>query len=417
MSSTPLVEHFFRHEYSRLVAHFSKQYGWQNLDRVEDAVQSALLAGLEKWTHTDTPDNPSAWLYKVVQNELLGHFRSSNRHDQLLQAHSEQSLNSAEVEPENWLSKEFEDDQLRMMFVCCHDSIPSESQLALALKVLCGFDIAEIAHRLFISEANVYKRIQRAKQKLVLVSDAELEFSPVNVAKRLGDVHRVLYVLFTEGYLSVNNEYSVRLELCVEAVRLCSMLAEHTDAAQPETFALLALMELQLARMAGRTDSTGGLLLLEEQDRSHWDAQRIESGLLWLGKSAQGNHYSRYHAEAGVAAEHCLAPSLAETRWDHIAQCYLLLEQTAPSAIHRLNRAVAVAQWQGPEAGLTVLTEFEPPSWLVGSYLWSAVLADLHLRAGHQEQGERYKEDALSLAPTDAMKQLLSRRLAKSIEQ
>jgi RNA polymerase sigma-70 factor (ECF subfamily) len=352
----------------------------------------------------------------VVQNELLGHFRSSSRQEHLLQEHNKQNLESNEVAPKNWLSQEFEDDLLRMMFVCCHDSIPSESQLALALKVLCGFDISEIAHRLFISEANVYKRIQRAKKKLGTVSDTELEFSPANITKRLDDVHRVLYVLFTEGYLSVNNEYSIRHELCIEAVRLCSMLAEHSHAAQPKTFALLALMELQLARMAGRNGSTGGLLLLEEQDRTDWDRQRIERGLMWLAKSAQGNHYSRYHAEAGVAAEHCLAPSVAETRWDHIAQCYLLLEQTAPSAIHRLNRSVAVAQWQGPEAGLNVLREFEPPSWLVGSYLWSAVLADLHLRAGHKEQGARYAEDALTLAPTEAMKLLLGRRLAKSAE-
>ena len=158
-------------------------------------------------------------------------------------------------------------------------------------------------------------------------------------------------------------------------------------------------------------DGSDGLLLLEEQDRSLWDRCRINEGLGWLAKSAAGENFSRYHAEAGIAAEHCLAPSFEETRWERIVKCYVLLEQVAPSAIHRLNRAVAVAEWQGPAAGLSVLDGFAPPTWLAGSYLWAAVQSDLHRRCGNADDARRYYDAALELAPTSAVKVLLRRRL------
>jgi predicted RNA polymerase sigma factor len=193
--------------------------------------------------------------------------------------------------------------------------------------------------------------------------------------------------------------------------RLVAMLAEHPQGQAPETFALLALMHLHVARMTARQDASGGLLLLEEQDRELWDRQEIQVGLEWLAKSAQGDSFSRYHAEAGIAAEHCLAPSFRETRWDRVVECYSLLERIAPSAIHKLNRAVAVAEWQGPAAGLAVLEGFEPPTWLAGSYLWAAVLADLHRRCGNAYAAKRHRAVALKSAPTPAVKELLERRL------
>jgi RNA polymerase sigma-70 factor (ECF subfamily) len=163
--------------------------------------------------------------------------------------------------------------------------------------------------------------------------------------------------------------------------------------------------------MPARQDGSGGLLLLEEQDRSLWDQREIQTGLSWLARAAEGDAFSRYHAEAGIAAEHCLAPSFAETRWDRIIECYELLELLAPSVLHTLNRAVAVAEHRGPEHGLTVLAGLEPPSWLLGSYQWSAVLCDLHRRAGHAEIATRYRESALESAPSDVIRQVLARRL------
>ena len=179
----------------------------------------------------------------------------------------------------------------------------------------------------------------------------------------------------------------------------------------PETSALLALMHLHAARITARQDASGGLILLAEQDRALWDQQKIQVGLSWLADSARGDVYSRYHAEAGIAAEHCLAPSFEQTRWDRVVECYSLLEQSAPSALHKLNRAVAVAEWQGPAAGLALLEGLEPPSWLAGSYQWAAVLADLHRRCGHDDAAGRYRDVAVKSAPTQAVRELLQRRL------
>jgi RNA polymerase sigma-70 factor (ECF subfamily) len=163
--------------------------------------------------------------------------------------------------------------------------------------------------------------------------------------------------------------------------------------------------------LGARLDAAGGLILLEEQDRSLWDRKRIEIGMEWLERAASGDVFSRFHAEAGVAAEHCLAPSFAETRWKEIADLYSILERVAPSPLHTLNRAVAVAEWQGAAAGLSVLQELEPPSWLAGSYLWEAVLGDLHRRAGNLEVAWQHRERALALAPTEPVRDLLRRRL------
>src|SRR5205814_8793571 len=182
--------------------------------------------------------------------------------------------------------------------------------------------------------------------------------------------HEVLYLLFNEGYLSAHAEFAIRGDLCDEALRLAALLAEHPVGAVPETFALLALMHLHTARFAARVDGSGGLLLLEEQDRRLWDHEQMRVGAEWLARSASGDAFSRYHAEAGIAAEHCFAPSFRATRWKEIAELYSMLEQIAPSPLHTLNRAVAVAEWQGAEAGLAVLRGLEPPAWLAGSYLW-----------------------------------------------
>jgi RNA polymerase sigma-70 factor (ECF subfamily) len=180
---------------------------------------------------------------------------------------------------------------------------------------------------------------------------------------------------------------------------------------RPETFALLALLHLHAARLAAREDGAGGLLLLEEQDRSLWDRQQMSVGAKWLARAASGDAFSRFHAEAGIAAEHCFAPSFGQTRWWEIADYYSILERVAPSPLHTLNRAVAIAEWQGPEAGLAVLQGLVPPAWLAGSYLWDAVLGDLHRRAGNLEIAQRHSQQAIASAPTMAVRELLRRRL------
>lgn len=406
-----MVEHFFRHEYGRLVATLSRRVGVHLIEDVEDAVQSALMTALETWTIAGLPDNPPAWLFRVAHNNLMGELRRRTGRRRILEQNVIETFGTLDNGPERFLAGEVQDDLLRMLFVCCDEAIPVESQLVLALKTLCGFSIREIALRLFATEENVYKRLARARSRLRAVPCRPGELTGEQYSSRLPAVHRIVYLIFTEGYLSSHAETAIRRELCDEAIRLVTILAEHPASRAPETFALLALMHLHVARMTARQDSSGGLLLLEEQDRALWDQQRIHIGMEWLAKSSQGDRFSRYHAEAGIAAEHCLAPSFRETRWEKVVECYVLLERIAPSAIHKLNRAVAVAEWQGPAEGLAVLKGFEPPTWLAASYLWAAVLADLHRRCGNADTANRYQELAFESAPTSALKELLQRRL------
>ena len=415
MSASRLVENFFRHEYGRLVATLSRRVGLPHVEAIEDAVQSALMKALQEWTVAATPENPSAWLFRVAHNDLMSELRQRARRGQILQQFGHEVLSTPEEIPECSLPREMESDLLRMLFVCCDDSIPQDSQLVLALKVLCGFGIREIALRLFANEASVYKRLSRARSRLRQDPPQLGEPTREQYSSRLPAVHRTLYVLFTEGYLSSHGDHATRLDLCEEAIRLASALAEHPVARDPETFALLALMHLHLARMTAREDAAGGLLLLEEQDRTLWDRRRIRIGLEWLARSAQGDSFSRYHAEAGVAAEHCLSPSFHATRWNRVVECYSLLERVSPSPIHTLNRAIAVAEWRGPEAGLAVLSDVMPPRWLSRSYMWTAVLADLHRRCGNSDEAAGFTRSALAQAPTPAVKRLLSRRLHSDV--
>lgn len=406
-----LVEHSFRHEYGRLVAILVRRAGLARLEAVEDAVQAALLEALTAWSASGIPDEPSAWLYRVAHHHLLGALRKDHGHQVILRSAADAHDDDGAEPASPFFASEVRDELLRMLFVCCHEKISPESRLVLALKTLCGFSIGEIASRLFTTEASVYKRLARARTQLRL-GEADTD-TPVleTLRSRLPSVHAVIYVLFNEGYLSVHAEHAIRTELCEEAIRLGTLLAGHPVGAAPPTFALLALMHLHAARLASRQDATGGLLLLEEQDRRRWDAEHLGLGATWLACAADGDVLTRFHAEAAIAAEHCFAPSFADTRWDEIARLYAILERIDPSRFHTVNRAIAVAQGQGPEAGLAVLNGFEPPPWLSSHYLWDAVLADLHRRAGNVASAEGHRGRALASAPSAAVRELLQRRL------
>ncbi len=406
MSSDRLVEHFFRHEYGRLVARLTRRFGVHQLELAEDSAQTALLAAVKAWPREGPPDALSAWAYRVALNHALGTLRQDRRRERLLESEPAAIVAATDSEPVG----QVDDDLLRMLFACCDERIPFDSQQVLALKTLCGFSTAEIAARLTLSEANVHKRLGRARERL-RQADFSLpdSFTPAEIARKRPAVHQVLYVLFAEGHLSSHPEYAIRRELCAEAIRLATLMAER-DAA-PASCALVALMHLHAARMSSRIDARIGLLLLEEQDRAGWDARQIQLGLSWLATAAQGNEFSRYHAEAGIAAEHCLAPDLASTRWEKIVEYYALLERVAPSPLHALGRAIAIAEWQGPRAGLDMLAAVGAPTWATERYEWSAVLADLYRRCGDGVAAHRHAAAAIATAPSEAVRILLRRRL------
>jgi RNA polymerase sigma factor (sigma-70 family) len=404
------VEHFFRHEYGRVVAVLARRVGVRHLEHVEDAVQAALATALTTWTTSGQPDDPGAWVYRVAHNHLIGALRARDTRERAL--HRRMPANAAVVQElsEPQFDTELADDLLRMLFVCCDESIPRESRLALALKTLCGFDTAEIALRLFISEGNVYKRLGRARARLRAAPLDTGTPSLETLRARIASVHQVLYLLFNEGYLSMRAQQAIRRELCDEAIRLTTLLAEHPVGATPATCALLAMMHLHAARLAARHNAAGDLLLLEEQDRTQWDQRQLLQGAMWLQRSATGDAFTRYHAEAAIAAEHAFALSFEATNWPEICRLYGVLERVAPSPLLTMNRAIATAEWRGAEAGLASLVDLNPPEWLAQSYQWHATLSDLHRRAGHLDVARHHAAAALAAAP-GSVTDLLRRRL------
>jgi len=394
MPTPELPEHWFRRELGRLVSILSRRFGVRRIELCEDAAQTALLQATRSWA-TDLPDNPEAWLYRVAHNYVLDELRREKRDQRY----------SAEVR-EDYVEQEVHDGVLRLLFVCADPAIPPESQLVLALKTLCGFSTEEIALRLFQSVDAVHKRLQRARSRL----REHAELTPIDPERVHGVLHMV-YLLFNEGYSSAQPDRVIRRELCDEALRLALLLNDEPAGALPETEALIALICLHMARFDARVDGWGGLLLLEEQDRSLWDRVLLQRGIDHLVRSARGEAVSRYHAEAGIAAEHCLAPTYAETDWAEIVRLYEVLERIAPSPLNVLNRAIALSEWKGADVGLAELEGFEAPSWLVEYYLWDAALGDLHRRRGDRDRALAHTKRALAAAPTNPEKALLERRL------
>jgi RNA polymerase sigma factor (sigma-70 family) len=397
MTTAPdLPAHWFRHELGRLVSILSRRFGLHRLQLCEDAAQTALLQATQAWS-SKLPDDPGAWLYRVAHNYVLDELRREKRDERYL----------AEVQV-GYAEQEVHDDVLRLLFVCADPAIPPESQLVLALKALCGFSIEEIALRLFQGKDAINKRLQRARERL----REHAEVQSIDPERVHGVLH-MLYLLFNEGYSSAQPDRMIRRELCDEALRLALMLGEDPSGALAETDALVALMCFHAARFEARVDGMGGLLLLEQQDRSLWDRKLVQRGLAHLTRSSRGEKLSRYHVEAGIAVEHCLAPSYAETNWAEIVRLYEVLERIAPSPLNILHRAIALAEWKGADAGLASLEAFEAPSWLLGYYLWDATLGELHRKRGNREQAQAHTKRALAAAPTNPEKALLEERLKK----
>jgi RNA polymerase sigma factor (sigma-70 family) len=418
---TVLQENYFRHEHGRLVSVLARRFGrTRSIEQCEDAVQAALLRAVETWPRDGVPDEPGAWLYRVAYRLVLDGLRAEKRLAGEVEVEkradeSDEALEALDavdaVDVGVRLRTELPDDLLRMLFLCADPEIPIESQLVLALKTLCGFSTEEIALRLFHTSDAIHKRLQRGRAKLK-ERNSSLEMPPPSeLERRVPSILQMLYLLFSEGYSSAKVDTVIRRELCDEAIRLARLLAEHpTVGAIAETDALLALMHFHASRFDARFDSVGGLLLLKEQDRSKWDRSLIDVGVLYLGRSARGDRLSRYHVEAAIAVEHALAPTFLATNWEEIAALYAKLEQVAPSPLNQLNRAIAIAEWKGAEAGLAVLRAADPPPWLVDFYLWDATWSELYRRTGDTRRALTHVERAIEAAPTHAEKALLDRR-------
>jgi RNA polymerase sigma-70 factor (ECF subfamily) len=408
----PLVEHFFRHEAGRLVSVLTRIFGWRNFDLVEDMVQATLLEALDSWSVRGAPENPSAWVHRVAKNKVLDALRRDTTGQRALGEWSAMRSAPEEQIDDQFLDSEIADSQLRMMFACCHPRLARENQLALTLKALCGFGNAEIARALLIGEETVKKRLQRATRDLVEHGIALEPPAADQLAERLDSVHQVLYLLFNEGYSSSRQESPIRADLCEEAARLCYLLCCHSRFRTPAGHALMALMLFHAARLESRLDAGGGILLMEEQDRGRWDRGLIARGQEFLAQSAEGTVISAYHLEAAIAYHHCAAASYAQTAWPAILWLYDALLALHHSPVYVLNRAIVVAQIDGPHAGIRALEDAGCDPALRHYHLFDATLGEMHRRMGELDKARRYLEAAAGKTTSPFDRQIIERRLA-----
>ena len=413
---TRLVDHLFRREAGRLVAILTRAFGVEHLHLAEDVVQDALLKAMETWPFTGVPRKPSAWLLQTAKNRALDHTRRNSlwREKQPeLSPLIEDCLQSALTAPAPQFEDEIRDSQLRMMFVCCHPALSAELQVALTLKTLCGFGESEIAAAFLIGKAAVTKRLVRARHLLRERGVAVELPVAAELAPRVEGVLQALYLLFNEGYKASHGDSLLRTDLCDEAIRLAELLTVHPLGDRPAPHALLALMHFGAARLPARLDDSGGLLVLAEQDRRRWDRGQIAHGMRHLALSGTGAELGRYHLEAGIAACHCLAPSFAATDWAQIVRLFDQLLRLDHSPLVALNRAVAVAQADGPAAGLRALAAIPDRSALEDYHLYHAVAGQLLFDAGRTGEAAARFRRGLALAQLPPERALLERRLGQ----
>ena len=412
--SPVLVEHLFRHEAGRMLAALVRVLGLHNLELAEDIVQDTLVRALETWRYGRLPDNPAAWLMQTARNRALDVLRRERSvrkfaPDLTYELDSEWTL----VPTLNglFLEAEIRDDQLRMMFSCCHPRLASEVQVALILKILCGFGTAEIARAFLSNVATIEKRVTRGKAALREAGSLYEIQSDGAIRDRLDAVLAALYLLFNEGYHGSHAELPIRGDLCSEAMRLLALLTEHRAAAEPRAVALLALMCFHFARLRTRVDDGGSLVLLEAQDRALWDRPMIQRAVELLESAAHGDSVSEFHLEAAIAAKHCLAETYADTDWRGILELYTLLLQIKPTPIVALNRAIVVGQVDGPAAGLAALAGI-PEKELAGYPFLAAARGEMHRRAGQLREALEHYRAALACARNPVEEETFRQRLA-----
>lgn len=414
MTATPreskaLAEHFFRQEYAKMVAVITRYFGLDKVNMAEDIVQDTLVEAISNWEYKGIPENPEAWLYTVAKNKALNLLKR----DQYQQTYAKQLETIDQSSVESIFSEEqIADDQLRMMFACCHPAISQESQVSLMLKTLCGLSIGEIANAFLTSNETINKRLVRARKTL---KEKEVSFDlpdSTDLDSRLETVLKTIFLLFNEGYSASKGDRLIKYELCLEAIRLSELVSNHpqfTRYSGPN--ALLSLMLLNASRFQTRVDAHGNFVRMVHQDRTGWNQQLISRGLWHLQKINESNEIGLYHILAAISAYHCTAPSYEATDWSAILKMYDALSSFDKSPLVQLNRAIALAQVEGYEAAIKVLLTLEkelPPSY----YLFHSTLADLYIETSDYKQALIRLEEALKHAGVDSEVQIIEKRIA-----
>ena len=377
-----------------------RRFGAEQLAAIEAAVQEAGLRALERWQGEG--GELEGWLLRVAHNALVDELRRDRKSVPLAEHHG------GAVEPP---APEL-DDELRLIFLCCHPALARAAQIALTLRIASGFDTAQIARAFLSDERTIAQRIVRAKQRL-REDGARFELPEASeLPSRMVPILDVLYQLFTEGYSTTDSEAGIDEALCGESLRLVRLLTDDARLATPPAEALRALCCFHVARAAARSADDGSLLLLHEQDRSRWDQALLEEGFLFLGRSARGQEVSRFHLEAAIAACHARASHYTTTDWGEILSLYDVLRETSPSPVVDVNRALAVAMCRGADAGLDELDAI-PERELLGRYPYAlATYAELHASLGHLDEARAFLDRALEQQTSPAERALLRRKRA-----
>jgi RNA polymerase sigma-70 factor, ECF subfamily len=408
MNAEDAVGEAFRAEWGRVVAYLIRVTG--NWDLAEECAQDAFARALERWPRDGVPENPGGWLKVTARNRAFDRLRRTRVGEDKLR---EVGKTLSEYEEQDTDEGGIEDDRLRLIFTCCHPALPIEGQVALTLRTLCGLTTVEIARAFMVPTETMAKRIVRVKHK---IEDARIPYRVPpdhQLPERLRAVLVVLYALFNEGYSATAGAELIRRNLCAEAIRLARLLVELMPD-EPEALGLLSLLLLHDARRPARLDGAGDLITLEEQDRSLWDRAAIAEAIAILDKAMRLRRPGPYQLQAAIAACHATAATADETDWGEIVVLYERLSQMVSSSVVALNRAVAVAMADGPEAGLLLVDEIEESGALDGYYLLSATRADLLRRLGRTATARGAYERALELAPTEAERRYLRKRIAET---
>ncbi len=399
---TAAVERVFREEYGRLIASLVRRF--RDIETAEEAAGEALLVALEKWPESGVPPNPGAWLTTTAGNRAIDRIRREKQRDAKQQAAFMQ-YDDTPHEP----TGPVEDDRLRLLFTCCHPALAPEARIALTLRLLGGLTVAEIAEAFLVPETTMAQRITRAKKKIAAANVPYRVPEAADLPQRLGGVLAVLFLIFNEGYLATGDGEPVRVELSDEAIRLARILHQLLPH-EPEVTGLLALMVLIEARRRSRVRH-GELVSLPEQDRAGWDRTLVDEGLALVRTCLATNRPGRYQLLAAINAVHCDAPTARDTDWSQIVALYDRLTRLDPSPIVALNRAVAVAELDGPEVALSLVDRLP----LTGYHAWHATRADLLRRLGRTAEAKAAYASAIAATQNSAERAYLSRRCGELV--
>jgi RNA polymerase sigma-70 factor (ECF subfamily) len=403
------VDHLFRRQAGQMVSVLARRFGYQHLQLIEDSVQDALVAALKKWPFTGEPENALAWLIETAKNRVIDQLRRSGRSesvDGLEEYSSGESVASA-------FSGEIEEDELRMIFACCHPSIAPDARVALTLKTVGGFSVAEIARAFLSNNEAVAKMLTRAKAKIRDHSNGIQVPSQDELLTRRDAVLKAIYLMFNEGYAATEGDELVRRDLCFEAIRLALIIAKHPLTQHPKVNALVSLFLFQAARLETRIDQKGELLLLEGQDRSKWNKVMLAQGLKQFRRSAAGDEVSDYHLEAEIAAVHALASDFAETDWERIVECYDELQRRRFSPVAELNRVVAIERARGHQTAMEALEQLAKSTDLSKNAVYHLTRGHLLAASGKNRAAVTAFAKAAELSPNRPVRRFLQQRITQ----